>query len=120
MASPAGSGGTALLYPLVISEGYHKRKLPLERIAELAASNPARAYACFPRKGPISVGADADFAIVDLDLEQTVTPELLHSEQDHTPFAGVRVKGWPVATILRGSDRLSGRECAQRALRPLP
>jgi len=97
-----GFGGTALLYPVLVSEGYHKRKLPLERIAELASTNPAKAYACYPRKGAIAVGSDADLAIVDLDLEQVVTPELLHSAQDHTPFAGVTVKGWPVRTILRG------------------
>lgn len=97
-----GFGGTALLYPVLISEGYHKRGLSLERIAELAATNPARAYACYPRKGAIAVGADADLAVVDLELEQTVTPSLLHSAQDHTPFEGVKVKGWPVQTILRG------------------
>jgi len=97
-----GFGGTALLYPVLISEGHHRRGLSLERVAELAATNPARAYACFPRKGVIAVGADADLAIVDLDLEQTVTPELLHSAQDHTPFAGVKLRGWPVRTILRG------------------
>lgn len=97
-----GFGGTALLYPVLISEGYHKRGLSLERIAELASANPARAYACYPRKGAIVVGADADLAIVDLDREEVVSPELLHSAQDHTPFQNIRVKGWPVHTILRG------------------
>jgi dihydropyrimidinase len=97
-----GFGGTALLYPVLISEGYHKRRLPLERIAELASTNPAKAYACHPRKGAIAVGADADLAIIDLDKEQVVTAGLLHSAQDHTPFDGVRLKGWPVQTILRG------------------
>ena len=97
-----GFGGTALLYPVLLSEGYHKRGLTLERIAELASTNPARAYACYPRKGAIAVGSDADLTIVDLDLEQVVTPELLHSAQDHTPFAGVSLRGWPVRTIVRG------------------
>jgi dihydroorotase-like cyclic amidohydrolase len=97
-----GFGGTALLYPVLISEGYHRRGLPLLRIAELASQNPATAFALWPRKGAIAVGADADLALVDLEREETVTPELLHSEQDHTPFAGVRVKGWPRRTLLRG------------------
>ena len=48
------------------------------------------------------MGADADVTLVDLEREQTVTPDLLLSEQDHTPFNGVKVKGWPVRTILRG------------------
>jgi len=97
-----GFGGTALLYPVLISEGYHKRGLGLDRIAELASTNPARAYALAPRKGTIGVGADADLAVIDMEREQTVSPELLLSGQDHTPFQGVAVKGWPVITMLRG------------------
>jgi dihydroorotase-like cyclic amidohydrolase len=97
-----GFGGTALLYPVLISEGYHRRGLPLERIAELAATNPSRAYALSPRKGAIAIGADADLAFVDLEKEQVVSPSLLHSAQDHTPFEGVLLKGWPVRTMLRG------------------
>lgn len=97
-----GFGGTALLYPVLISEGYHKRGLPLDRIAEIASVNPARAYALHPVKGTISVGADADLTLIDIQREEVVTAELLHSAQDHTPFQGVKVKGWPAVTMLRG------------------
>lgn len=97
-----GFGGTALLYPVLISEGYHKRGLPLDRIAEIASVNPARAYALHPVKGTIAVGADADLTLIDLEREEVVTAELLHSAQDHTPFQGVTVKGWPAVTMLRG------------------
>lgn len=97
-----GFGGTALLYPVLISEGHHKRGIPLARIAEIASAAPARALNLAPRKGSIAVGADADLTIVDLDLEQTVTPEICRSAQDHTPFEGIAVRGWPVTTLLRG------------------
>jgi dihydropyrimidinase/allantoinase len=50
----------------------------------------------------IAVGSDADLALLDLDREETVSPALLQSDQDHTPFEGVRVRGWPRATMLRG------------------
>jgi dihydropyrimidinase/allantoinase len=98
-----GFGGTALLYPYLISEGFHRRGLPLTRIAELAGANPARAFGLYPRKGTIAVGSDADLTIVDPEKEQAVSPEVLHSAQDFTPFAGMRVRGWPVSTILRGA-----------------
>jgi dihydropyrimidinase/allantoinase len=98
-----GFGGTALLYPILLSEGYHKRGLSLSRIAEIAAAAPARAYNLWGRKGGIMLGADADLAIVDLDLEQVVTAELCRSAQDHCPFQGMTVKGWPATTVLRGS-----------------
>jgi dihydropyrimidinase/allantoinase len=97
-----GFGGTALLYPALLSEGHHRRGLPLEQIVRLASTNPARAYGLYPRKGTIAVGSDADLTIVDLEREQTVGPELLLSRQDHTPFDGVAVRGWPQVTILRG------------------
>ncbi len=97
-----GFGGTALLYPVMISEGYHRRGLPLERVANLVSAAPARAFGCYPQKGALTIGADADLTLIDLDREQVVTPELLHSAQDHTPFQGVRVKGWPVRTLVRG------------------
>ncbi len=97
-----GFGGTALLYPILISEGMHKRNLSPARIAELASANPARAYGLDGRKGNLLVGYDADLAIVDPGLEQEVTTELLLSGQDHCPFEGRKVRGWPVATVLRG------------------
>jgi dihydropyrimidinase/allantoinase len=108
-----GFGGTALLYPVLISEGYHKRGVPLERIAQLASATPAKTYNLYPRKGTIAVGSDADLAIVDPNLEQNVTPELCRSAQDHTPFNGVAVKGWPVATLVRGVPMLRDGEIAK-------
>jgi dihydropyrimidinase/allantoinase len=97
-----GFGGTALLYPILISEGMHKRGLSPARVAELASGNPARAYGLDGRKGNLLVGYDADLTVVDPDLEQEVTGELLLSGQDHCPFEGHKVRGWPVATVLRG------------------
>ncbi len=105
-----GFGGTALLYPVLLSEGHHKRGISLTRIAEVASAAPAQAYGLFPRKGTIAVGSDADLAIVDLDLEQEVTVELCRSAQDHTPFEGVRVKGWPTTTVVRGQAVLADGE----------
>lgn len=98
-----GFGGTALLYPFLISEGHHNRGLTLTKIAELASANPARAYNVAPRKGTIAVGADADLTVIDIERTQTVTPEICYSAQDHTPFNGRQIKGWPVATLVRGN-----------------
>ncbi len=101
-AAPPGFGGTSLMLPLLISEGYHKRGLSLTRIAELTALNSAQCHGLYPKKGSIVVGGDADFAIVDLEKEQRVTAPMLNSAQDYTPFEGVTLKGWPVRTIIRG------------------
>ena len=97
-----GFGGSSILYPVLLSEGAHKRGVSLSRIAELVSANPARNFGLFPRKGCIAIGADADFAIVDLEKEQPITTELCLSAQDHNPFEGVVTKGWPTQTIVRG------------------
>ena len=105
-----GFGGTALLYPVLISEGHHRRGVSLDRIAQVASAIPARSFNLYPRKGTIAVGADADLTIVDPNLEQVVTPEICHSAQDHTPFEGVAVKGWPTSTLVRGIPMLRDGE----------
>ncbi len=97
-----GFGGTALLYPYLLSEGAHRRGLSIARVAELASANSARAFGLYPTKGTIALGSDADLTIIDPNAEHVVTPELLHSAQNFTPFAGMRIRGWPTHTILRG------------------
>ncbi|MBI4049160.1 MAG: amidohydrolase family protein, partial [Devosia nanyangense] len=53
-------------------------------------------------KGRIAVGYDADLTIVDLKREETIRDEWVASRAGWTPYNGVKVKGWPVGTILRG------------------
>lgn len=96
-----GFGGSALLYPYLMTEG-PRRGVSVERIVEIAATNPARAYGLAPRKGAIAIGADADLAILDMDTPRRVTPDLLQSAQTYTPFDGIELIGWPVRTMLRG------------------
>ena len=110
-----GFGGTSLIYPVLVSEGFHKRGLSLQRVAELASAGPARNYGLYPRKGTLAVGSDADIAVVDPELSGPVTRERLLSAQDHTPFEGFPVKGWVSDTIrggevmFRGGDVVGGR-----------
>jgi dihydropyrimidinase/allantoinase len=97
-----GFGGSSILYPILLSEGAHKRNVSLSRIAELVSANPARNFGLFPRKGCIAVGADADLTIVDMNLEKPIRAAELLSAQDHTPFEGFVTKGWSTQTIVRG------------------
>lgn len=97
-----GFGGSSILYPVMLSEGCHKRGIPPERVAELVSANPARVFGLYPRKGAMMIGADADFAVVDMEKEQPITTELCQSAQDHTPFEGFMTKGWPTQTLVRG------------------
>jgi dihydropyrimidinase len=48
--------------------------------------------------------------VIDPEREQTISPSVLHSAQDFTPFAGMRVKGWPTHTLLRGRLVYDGKD----------
>lgn len=80
----------------------NKGRLSLERAVAVTATNAARIFGLYPKKGTIQVGSDADLTLVDLNLEKTVSHELFATWSDYTLYTGVRLKGWPVLTMLRG------------------
>jgi dihydroorotase-like cyclic amidohydrolase len=90
------------MFPVLITEGYHKRGLPLHRIAELSSANPAQYHNLYPKKGALMVGSDADLAIVDIDAQKKITLENLYTAQKFSPEEGMEFKGWTECTILRG------------------
>lgn len=94
--------GIGTILPILLSEGYHKRGMPLSRIAEVTSCNTARLYGLWPRKGAPKPGWDADFALVDLEAVHEVTPERVASVCDWNIWNGWKLKGWPVATMIRG------------------
>lgn len=98
----AGFPGMATMLPVMLSEGYHKRGMSLQHIAQALSYNAARAFNLYPRKGAIRIGSDADLVVVDLDLEKVVDPAALGSSSDFSLQEGETLKGWPVKTLLRG------------------
>jgi dihydropyrimidinase len=119
--SAAGFPGTGAILPVLLSEGFHRRGLPLARIVELTSYNPARIFGLYPKKGHLGVGADADLVVVDLDRERTCDGTTFQSHADYSLYDGWTLKGWPVLTMLRGQviveeGRVVGRPGAGRYL----
>jgi dihydropyrimidinase len=79
-----------------------KGRIDLPKFVALTATNAAKLYGLYPRKGTIAVGSDADLAIWDTDKEVTIKQSTLHDAMDYTPYEGTTIKGWPVTTLLRG------------------
>jgi dihydropyrimidinase len=98
-----GISGTALVLPILLSEGFHRRDISLEKIAEITSYNVAKIFNLYPQKGNIQIGSDADLTIVDLEKEQTVTHTMLNSSSDFSVYENWDVKGWPVLTMTRGT-----------------
>lgn len=100
----AGNGAIALetTLPVMLSEGVLKGRITLERLVTVLCANPAKLFGIYPQKGAIRVGSDADLVIVDLNREYTIRADRFHSKHKHSPFDGLRVKGMPILTMVRG------------------
>ncbi|HVA24489.1 MAG TPA: allantoinase AllB [Chloroflexota bacterium] len=97
-----GIAGIQTLLPALLTEGVHKRGLPLSRLVHLTSANPARLFGLFPRKGALQVGADADFTLIDLKRQWTLEAGMLHNRWSLSPFIGRQFHGSVAATIVRG------------------
>jgi dihydropyrimidinase len=100
--SAAGFPGSGTILPVLLSEGFHRRGLPLERIVELTSTNAARIFGLYPRKGTIEVGSDADLVLVDLGRQREVEASTFQSYSDYNLYEGWTLTGWPVLTMRRG------------------
>lgn len=90
------------LRPLLYSEGVRTGRITLRRFVEVTATNAARLFGLYPRKGTIARGSDADLVIFDPALRRQVTNARLHSRAGYSVFDGWDVTGWPVVTLRRG------------------
>lgn len=97
---PAGLTGVQTLLPVMLDH-VHAGRLSLRRLVDLMAAGPARIYG-LKCKGRLAVGYDADLTLIDRRARRTITNEWIESPVGWSPFDGVRVTGWPIATIVRG------------------
>lgn len=98
--SPSGMTGVQTILPLMlnhVSEG----RLSLERVVELLCYNPCRIFK-IKDQGEIKEGNLANFSIVDMQKNRTIERSWIASRSGWSPFEGMQIKGWPVATIIRG------------------
>jgi dihydropyrimidinase len=98
----AGFPGIATMLPVLLSKGVNENRINIEQVAETTSYNAAKIFGMYPKKGTIQQESDADLTIVDLDLQQKVTPDLLQSYSDYTIYDGWTLQGWPNLTMVRG------------------
>ncbi len=100
-ASPSGMPGVQTMLPIMLTH-VADGKLSLERLVDLTSHGANRLFG-LADKGRLAVGFDADLTIVDLKARKTITHEQSASRVGWTPFDGFEAKGWPMATIIRGT-----------------
>jgi dihydropyrimidinase len=96
------TGGSAMILPVLLTEGVRRGRLTMPRLVELTSANAARLFGLYPRKGALEVGSDADLLIVDLDRDVKVDLAALNSVVDFSPYEGWVARGWADTTIAGG------------------
>jgi dihydropyrimidinase len=83
--------------------GVNEGRITLNRMVELLATNPAKLFGLYPRKGSVAVGSDADLVIFDPNREVTISAKTHHSKADYSLYEGTTVRGAPDVVLLRGN-----------------
>ncbi|MEJ2583124.1 MAG: amidohydrolase family protein, partial [Acidobacteriota bacterium] len=98
--APFGIVGLETAVPLALDRLVHGRVIGLTQLVRLMSTRPAEIFGL--PGGSLREGAPADLTVLDLRAVRTVDPGNFRSRAHNTPFAGMRLKGWPVATIVGG------------------
>ncbi|MGP1366141.1 MAG: dihydroorotase [Schwartzia sp. (in: firmicutes)] len=98
--APSGFPGLETALGVLLTDLYHTGKLDLPTLISKMTAEPAKLFSL--RGGTLSVGSPADIAILDLEQAWTVEAEKFYTRGSHSPFAGRRLKGRAVLTMVSG------------------
>lgn len=98
--APFGIAALETAVPLALNRLVHGRVIGLMQLVRLMSTRPAEIFGL--PGGTLAEGAPADVTVLDLRALKNVDPQTFQSKSRNTPFAGMRLKGWPAATIVGG------------------
>ncbi|WP_114964931.1 dihydropyrimidinase [Alkalilacustris brevis] len=105
---PNGTGGLEDRMPMLWTYGVGTGRITMNEFVALTSTNVAKIFGMYPRKGAISVGADADIVVWDPEAEKTITATAQTSAIDYNVFEGKHVKGLPRHVLTRGRLAIDG------------
>ncbi len=99
---PNGTGGLEDRMPMLWTYGVGTGRLTMNEFVAVTSTNSAKILNCYPKKGAIMVGSDADIVVWDPEREKTISAATQQSAIDYNVFEGKQVKGLPRYTLTRG------------------
>jgi dihydropyrimidinase len=99
---PNGAAGIENRLGLLWTYGVLQGRIDAHRFVDLFATQPAKIFGLYPRKGSILPGADADVVIFDPAATSTISASTHHHRCDRNIFEGFEVKGRPSYVIVNG------------------
>ena len=109
-----GFPGVETQMPLMLTE-INRGRATLQDYVRWSAEAPAKIWGLYPRKGAITVGSDADIAIVDLNRSWTIDDALIQSRSKISPWHGRQATALPIHTIVRGRFVMKDRTLQEDA-----
>ena len=103
---PNGCPGIEDRMMMVWDAGVRGGRLTDTRFVEITATNPAKIFGLYPRKGTIAVGSDADIVLWDPKAERTLSAKTHHMRVDYNLYEGRTVVGAPKLVMLRGEVKV--------------
>jgi dihydropyrimidinase len=101
-ARSGNRGGMEHFLPVMMTFGVNAGRLSIEDLARVGATNTAKVFGLYPRKGALLPGADADVVIVDPEREASVDDRFYHCLCEVSVYRGWTFKGMATTTIVRG------------------
>lgn len=98
--APSGFPGLETAVGVLLTELYHSGKLDLDTLISKLTAEPARLLGL--DAGTLAAGSRADIVILDPEREWTVDERAFYTRGTHSPFAGRRLKGRAVLTMVGG------------------
>ncbi|MCR9213472.1 MAG: dihydropyrimidinase [Proteobacteria bacterium] len=99
---PNGTSGVEDRMAVLWQHGVNSGKLTMNEFVKVTSTNAAQIFNIHPRKGSISIGADADIVVWDPKMTRTISVETHHQNIDFNIFEGMEVTGSPSHTISQG------------------
>ena len=99
---PGGAAGVEHRLALLYSYGVKQGRIGLRQFVDLVSTRPAQLFGLYPRKGSISVGADADLVLWDPEATGVISASTHHHRCDRSIYEGFEVTGLPSTVIAAG------------------
>ncbi len=100
---PNGLPGVEDRVDLLHDGGVVAGRISVERWVEVISTAPARMFGMYPRKGSISIGADADLVVYDPNAKRTISAATHHMDVDYSCYEGRTVQGRSDVVLSRGA-----------------